>query len=98
HLVPSSFPTRRSSDLGALRLAVAAEQPRAPTRPHSRQAFLDDRALQVVRLAPDGRHVAYLRNEGESRSLWLLPTEGGVVRRLLRSEEHTSELQSRENL
>lgn len=72
-----------AGDAGALRLAVAAEQARAPTRPHSRQAFLDDRALQVVRLAPDGRHVAYLRNEGESRSLWLLPTEGGVVRRLL---------------
>src|SRR5690606_33165295 len=68
---------------GALRAAVAIEQARAPAQMLPREAFLDSRALQVVRLAPDGRHVAWLRDEGESRSLWLLPTAGGAARRLL---------------
>jgi dipeptidyl aminopeptidase/acylaminoacyl peptidase len=35
-----------------------------------------------VQLSPDGRNVAYLRNEGESRSLWLLPADGGAARQL----------------
>src|SRR5690606_1041419 len=67
----------------ALRAAVAIEQARPPAQTLPREAFLDSRALQVVRLAPDGRHVAWLRDEGESRSLWLLPTAGGAARRLL---------------
>ena len=67
----------------ALRAAVAIEQARPPAHTLPREAFLDSRALQVVRLAPDGRHVAWLRDEGESRSLWLLPTAGGAARRLL---------------
>src|SRR5690606_10644070 len=66
-----------------LRAAVAIEQARPPAQTLPREAFLDSRALQVVRLAPDGRHVAWLRDEGESRSLWLLPTAGGTARRLL---------------
>src|SRR5690606_41166892 len=67
----------------ALRAAIAIERARAPAQALPREAFLDNRALQVVRLAPDGRHVAWLRDEGESRSLWLLPTAGGAARRLL---------------
>jgi dipeptidyl aminopeptidase/acylaminoacyl peptidase len=35
-----------------------------------------------VQLSPDGRNVAYLRDEGESRSLWLLPADGGAARQL----------------
>ncbi|MDQ2702598.1 MAG: prolyl oligopeptidase family serine peptidase [Pseudomonadota bacterium] len=73
-----------AADAGALRVAVAAEQARAPAAPQPREAFLDSRAVQVVRLSPDGRHVAYLRDEGEARSLWLLSTgDGGDARRLL---------------
>jgi hypothetical protein len=34
-------------------------------------------------MSPDGRHVAYLREQGQVRSLWLLPTAGGPARRLL---------------
>src|SRR5690606_19678069 len=67
----------------ALRAAVAIEQARPPAQTLPREAFLDSRALQVARLAPDGRNVAWLRDEGESRSLWLLPTAGGTARRLL---------------
>src|SRR5690606_17618125 len=67
----------------ALRAAIAIERARAPAQALPREVFLDNRALQVVRLAPDGRHVAWLRDEGASRSLWVLPTAGGTARRLL---------------
>ncbi len=48
---------------------------RAPRLP--RTAFLEGRNLLSVRLSPGGDHVAYLRELGESRSLWLLPTHVG---------------------
>ena len=66
-----------------LRAAVAVERarPLAPRQP--REAFASDRALLAVRMSPDGRHVAYLREQGQVRSLWLLPTAGGPARRLL---------------
>jgi len=38
--------------------------------------------LAEARLSPDSRHVAYLRDEGESRSLWLLPVSGGAAHQL----------------
>lgn len=50
---------------------------------YPRAAFEASRALQSVRLSPDGRHVAYLRQLGQQRSLWLLPTAGGAARQLL---------------
>ena len=73
-----------ADEVAALRTAVAAERARAPAPRLPRDAFIDERALQSVRLSPDGRHVAYLRKQGESRSAWLLPTAaGGKPRRLL---------------
>ena len=67
----------------ALHDAVAVERAR-PQAPYlDSAAFVDDRALHEVRLSPDGRHVATLRQHGQSRSLWLLPTAGGDARRLL---------------
>jgi dipeptidyl aminopeptidase/acylaminoacyl peptidase len=53
----------------------------APRLP--RAAFVNDRALRAVQLSPDGRYVAYLREQGQSGSLWLLPTAGGPARNLL---------------
>lgn len=70
-------------DSAALRAAVAVEQARAPAPRLPRKAFLAPPALPVVRLSPDGRNVAYLREEGESRSLWLLPADGGALRQLV---------------
>src|SRR5690606_844608 len=70
-------------DAAALRAAVAAEQARAPAPRLPRDAFLDRPALLAVGLSPDGRHVAYLRRNGEVRSLWVLPAAGGTPRRLL---------------
>ena len=82
-LLAGAPPAVAADTTAALHAAVALEQARAPAQALPREAFLDSRALQVVRLSPDGRHVAYLRDEGESRSLWLLPTAGGDARRLL---------------
>ncbi|MBL8516522.1 MAG: S9 family peptidase [Betaproteobacteria bacterium] len=77
-----AMPTR-ADDAQALRTAIAAERARAPARQYSRTAFEVSRALQSVRLSPDGRQVAYLRQLGQQRSLWVLPTTGGHARQLL---------------
>jgi acetyl esterase/lipase len=73
----------RADGHASMRAAVAVERARpiAPRQP--REAFFNERALIAVRLSPDGRHVAYLREQGQTRSLWLLPTAGGAARRLL---------------
>jgi dipeptidyl aminopeptidase/acylaminoacyl peptidase len=81
-LLASPLPSRAADGAAALRAAVAAERLRAPAPRLSRDAFLTPPALRVVQLSPDGRNVAYLRDEGESRSLWLLPTDGGAAREL----------------
>ena len=66
-----------------LRNAIAAQRalPRAPQLP--RTAFLESRRLTSVQLSPAGDYVAYLREQGESRSLFLLPTAGGKPRVLV---------------
>ena len=71
----------------ALRAAVANERARPAASRHPNDAFVNERAIRTVRLSPDGRHVAYLRESGQSRSLWLLPTAGGPARRLLARTE-----------
>ena len=70
-----------------VRSAIAAQRalPRAPQLPRS--AFLDGRGLAAVRLSPAGDYVAYLREQGESRSLFLLPTAGGRSRVLVASTQ-----------
>ena len=75
--------TAARADDGALRAAVASERMREPAPQYPRTAFRPSPAIQSVRLSPDGRFVAYLREQGEQRSLWLLSTAGGVARRLL---------------
>lgn len=86
----------RADDAGALRAAVALERARAPAPHYPRNAFERSRALQSVRLSPDGRHVAYLRQVGEQRSVWLLPTAGGAARQLLARTEAEELLWSRD--
>ncbi|MCL1633797.1 prolyl oligopeptidase family serine peptidase [Luteimonas sp. SX5] len=48
-----------------------------------RVQFLARPDVSGATLSPDGRHVAYLREEGRNRGVWLLPTAGGAPRRLL---------------
>lgn len=82
-IMPTPVRADGAGDSAALRAAVAAERARVPAPRQPRDAFLAPPALPVVRLSPDSLHVAYLRNDGESRSLWLLPTKGGAPRQLV---------------
>ena len=77
----------RADGNSSLRAAVAAERARPMAPPLSRDAFVNERTLIAVRLSPDGRYVAYLREQGQTRSLWLLPTAGGPARRMLARTE-----------
>ena len=72
-----------TDDANVLHKAVATQraQSRAPQLP--RTAFLEGRSLLSVQLSPRGDYVAYLRKQGESRSVWLLPTDGAAARPLL---------------
>src|SRR5690606_39859024 len=94
HRHPPSFPTRRSSDLSTARLLrVAARRPalsrteRAPHRPHASSCcFFGCRSQRCAGLCAECKTVP----------LYSPPRRG--EHRTRRSEEHTSELQSRENL
>src|SRR5690606_41248336 len=91
---PPSFPTRRSSDLRAPLVAELGP----PGEVDLDVVALDDREVGVVLR----RGVAVPERDGEAqeiappadRALDVVDSEDGRVR----SEEHTSELQSRENL
>src|SRR5690606_40912831 len=81
---PHSFPTRRSSDLPNRTRAVASA------------SSVADKVMAVLS-APfrlQDREVFVSTSIG----IALYPHDGEEVSTLLRSEEHTSELQSRENL
>src|SRR5690606_41701938 len=89
----ATFPTRRSSDLHASYIA--------PVRP----VLWAVSAVAVLVLIIGAANVAVLmlvRGAGREREfavrLALGASEGRLARLLARSEEHTSELQSRENL
>src|SRR5690606_42005134 len=94
---PPFFPTRRSSDLEEPFVVGSKCQ-----RPYRALVAVEGRSFRPVTRAPD-RDGAIVSGRGEG------PTIGGERQRpdrvderpkrmLLRSEEHTSELQSRDNL
>src|SRR5690606_41566583 len=84
HRALHSFPTRRSSDLGRVRSGTHARLRGARRRLHDRIAAATSRSSgRPVAASP---HLQELRYPGRAAHV-------GV-----RSEEHTSELQSRENL
>lgn len=68
---------RAAQDDADLRAAIAAQRalPTAPRLP--RAAFIENRTLIDVQLSPTGQYVAYLREQKDSRALWLLPTNAG---------------------
>ena len=86
-LLLAAQPALAGTDATSLRAAVAAERarPAAPRLP--REAFIGPRAIQALHLSPDGRHVAWLREQDQARSLWLMPTAGGPARNLLTRTE-----------
>ena len=68
--------------------------PRAALLP--RTAFLEARALVAVQLSPAGDFVAYLREQKDSRGLWVLPTTGGKPRSLVGSTQADQVMWSRD--
>lgn len=71
-----------AADNGPLGAAVVRERARSPAPRFPRAAFLVRSATPAVALSPDGGQVAYLREQGGHRSLWVLPADGGEPRRL----------------
>src|SRR5690606_41977606 len=92
-----SFPTRRSSDLFSRRIHLLLE-----VRQEGGEILFRDRCGRsfrtyegVWRVTPNGE-TAVIEYELAADPAFAVP--GWVLKRMLRSEEHTSELQSRENL
>ena len=92
-LAPRQLPAQ---EVDGLRAAEAAQRamPRAPRLP--RMAFLEARTLVAVQLSPAGDFVAYLREQKDSRSLWLLPTSGGPARSVVGSTQADRVMWSRD--
>jgi dipeptidyl aminopeptidase/acylaminoacyl peptidase len=92
-LAPGRVPAQAADDL---RRAVRDQRalPRAARLP--RAAFLDARSLVAVQLSPAGDQLAYLREQKDSRRLWLLPTAGGNARTLLGSTQADQLMWSRD--
>ena len=65
-----------ADNANAVRDAVSSQRALPRASPLPRTAFLEGRNLLSVQLSPDGDVVAYLKEQGESRSLWLLSTQG----------------------
>lgn len=92
-LAPRTLPAQAAE---SLRAAEAAQRalPRAPRLP--RAAFLENRTLVAAELSPAGDAVAYLREQKDSRALWLLPTGGGNARMLVGSTQAEQMMWSRD--
>lgn len=92
-LAPRALPAQAAE---SLRAAEAAQRalPRAPRLP--RAAFLENRTLVAAELSPAGDAVAYLREQKDSRALWLLPTGGGNARMLVGSTQAEQVMWSRD--
>ncbi len=92
-LAPRTLPAQAAE---SLRAAEAAQRalPRAPRLP--RAAFLENRTLVAADLSPAGDAVAYLREQKDSRALWLLPTGGGNARMLVGSTQAEQMMWSRD--
>src|SRR5690606_41791207 len=92
HVGLRSFPTRRSSDLGVF---VCAGFIVRSTLPHNSTTAIRPPVPSMANLCSAQQEQSDVRSR---RCQSQLPRPGERGARLLRSEEHTSELQSRENL
>lgn len=90
---PRVLPAQTNESLRSVEAAQRA-LPRAPRLP--RTAFLENRTLTAAQLSPAGDFVAYLREQKDSRGLWLLPTKGGAARLLVGSTQAEQLLWSRD--
>src|SRR5206468_12100147 len=97
HHGPHSFPTRRSSDLARAVdddiVAVRVRRPEAVDAPCGQRGALKDRAEERLRVVVELTRRRVLEDRRE-----LALQVPRVEEELPRSEEHTSELQSRSDL
>ncbi|MDQ3040549.1 MAG: hypothetical protein M3R16_12225, partial [Pseudomonadota bacterium] len=85
--LPAVAKSARDADTAALRSTVVAERARPHSPRFDRSAFLARSTVRDVALSPQGRDVAYLRQQGKNRSVWLLPAAGGAPKRVLGNTE-----------
>jgi len=78
-----ALPVSASEDVTSLRTFVAAQAglPATPSIPRS--AFLQQPSIVEVRLSPDGSQLAWLRERGARREVWMRTANGGTPTRLL---------------
>ena len=62
---------------------LRSERLRAPPTPLPRKAFVLQATVSSVVLSPDGRRIAWLRDAGRAREVWLRTLDDGATRRLL---------------
>ncbi|WP_337171359.1 alpha/beta fold hydrolase [Gemmatimonas aurantiaca] len=92
-LTPRVLPAQAAESLRAAE-AAQRELPRAPRLP--RTAFLENRTLVAAELSPAGDAVAYLREQKDSRELWLLSASGDNPRLLVGSTQAEEVMWSRD--
>ena len=92
-IAPKTLPAQEVQGLRAVE-ATQRALPRAPRLP--RTAFIENRTLVAAQLSPAGDFVAYLREQKDSRALWLLPTNGGSARVLVGSTQAEQLMWSRD--
>jgi dipeptidyl aminopeptidase/acylaminoacyl peptidase len=79
-LLPAVLHAEQDTD--ALRNEVAIERARIVAPRLERADFLAHSGVHNVTLSPDGTQVAFQREQGSSRSLWLLPVSGDAPKLL----------------
>lgn len=62
---------------------LRSERLRTPPPPLPREAFVLQATVSSVVLSPDGRRIAWLRDAGRAREVWLRTLDDGATRRLL---------------
>lgn len=62
---------------------LRGERLRTPPQPLPRTAFVLQPTISSVALSPDGRRIAWLRESGRAREVWLRTLDDGATRRLL---------------
>jgi len=83
-LAAASAPAMAASgDASDLLQALQVERQRAVVQPLPRRDFVLRYAVSAVTLSPDGRQLAWLRERGNSREVWMQSTAGDKPKRLL---------------
>jgi dipeptidyl aminopeptidase/acylaminoacyl peptidase len=94
YLVPAAL--HAEEDAEALHNEVAVERARVVAPRLERADFVPESAVHNVVLSPDGSQVAFQREQGSGRSLWLLPSAGDAPKLLQAHSEASTIYWSRD--